>query len=422
LVASGRKQLTNYQTYQPLQNIMHKIASIAWKETIIRFSSRTELLFFLILPIIFTFILGGGLAGDPSEAARTIQLLVIDLDASVLSQTLIDEIDGSAGVGVDVVSAENAADQFADGAPAVLTIPAGFGAAVNNGESIALDLQKELDNSNADIVEQTINTAIGALNQPLAIAQASVDFAGQTQPFATDAGRENYFNASLEQAQTLVDDSPSLFVVTKPDGSVSEAVSFDITAHQSAGQLVTWVFIPLLGVAAVFAFERNHGTLRRLLTTPTTKTTQLLGIVTGHFGHAIVQMILLIGFGTLVMNVNWGQSPIGLAIMMVSFGLAGVAMGTMLGTFIKTTSQASSVAILMGMAMALLGGCWFPVEMFPPAAQTVALLLPTRWAMEGFSNLLALNMGVENVLVPAGVLLGFAAVFFAIGVWRFRFE
>jgi ABC-2 type transport system permease protein len=401
---------------------MHKITSIAWKETIIRFSSLTELLFFLVLPITFTFILGGGLAGDPSEAARTIQLLVVDSDGSNLSQTLIDGIDDTGTIHADVVSAETAADQFADGATALLTIPAGFGAAVNASDPIALDLQKELDNSNADIVEQSVNSVLGSLNRPIAIAQASVDFAEQKQPFATDAARSDYFNASLAQAQTLVDTAPARFIATQPDGTVSESVSFDITAHQSAGQLVTWVFIPLLGVAAVFAFERNHGTLRRLLTTPTTKATQLLGIVTGYVGHAIVQMLLLIGFGALVMNVDWGQSPLGLAIMMVTFGLAGVALGTMLGTFIKTTSQASSIAILLGMSMALLGGCWFPLEIFPPAAQTVAMLLPTRWAMEGFTNLLVLDMGIEGVLIPAAVLLGFAAVFFSIGVWRFRYE
>lgn len=108
--------------------------------------------------------------------------------------------------------------------------------------------------------------------------------------------------------------------------------------------------------------------------------------------------------------------------MMLSFGLAGVALGTMLGTLIKTTSQASSVAILLGMAMALLGGCWFPLEIFPPAAQTVARFLPTTWAMEGFSNLLAVNTGIDGVLVPAAVLLGFAVVFFGVGVWRFRYE
>jgi len=41
---------------------MKKILTIIWKDTILRFSSRSELIFFLILPIIFTFILRVGRA------------------------------------------------------------------------------------------------------------------------------------------------------------------------------------------------------------------------------------------------------------------------------------------------------------------------------------------------------------------------
>ena len=39
---------------------MKKIFAIAWKDAIIRFASSSELLFFIILPIVFTFLLAGG--------------------------------------------------------------------------------------------------------------------------------------------------------------------------------------------------------------------------------------------------------------------------------------------------------------------------------------------------------------------------
>jgi len=38
---------------------MKKIFAIAWKDTIIRFASSSELLFFIVLPIIFTFLIAG---------------------------------------------------------------------------------------------------------------------------------------------------------------------------------------------------------------------------------------------------------------------------------------------------------------------------------------------------------------------------
>jgi len=42
--------------------------------------------------------------------------------------------------------------------------------------------------------------------------------------------------------------------------------------------------------------------------------------------------------------------------------------------------------------------------------------------MQGMLDILLRGEGLAGVLLPATVLLGFAAVFFAIGVWRFRYE
>jgi len=63
-----------------------------------------------------------------------------------------------------------------------------------------------------------------------------------------------------------------------------------------------------------------------------------------------------------------------------------------------------------------------PIELFPPFVQTAAKVLPTTCAMQGMLDILLRGEGLAGVLLPATVLLGFAAVFFAIGVWRFRYE
>jgi ABC-2 type transport system permease protein len=204
--------------------------------------------------------------------------------------------------------------------------------------------------------------------------------------------------------------------------AASEKASLDERAQASVGQLVTWVLLPLLGVSVLFAYERNGRTLQRLLTTPTPKTTYLLSTIVGQLAIAMVQMLLLILFGVYVMHVPWGESPAGLAVMMVSFGLASVAMGTALGTYIKTERQANSLSIMLAQVLALLGGCWWPLEFFPPLMKTFAMALPTYWAMRGFSDLALRGLGMPAVLPEAGILLLYALVFFVIGVRRFRYE
>ena len=134
-------------------------------------------------------------------------------------------------------------------------------------------------------------------------------------------------------------------------------------------------------------------------------------------------MALLVAFGILVMSVNWGQnSRLALALLLVASALAAAALGTMLGTFVKTASQANGLSIMLGMVMALLGGCWYPMELFPEVVRNVVKVLPTTWAMQGMLDMVLRGQGVAGVLPEAAVLLGFAAIFFGVGIRRFRYE
>jgi ABC-2 type transport system permease protein len=186
--------------------------------------------------------------------------------------------------------------------------------------------------------------------------------------------------------------------------------------------MLTWVFIPLIGLSAMFAYERQKGTLRRLLTTPTSKATCLFGTILGQVLTALVQVALIILFSMFVLKVNWGTSPISLVVMAVAFTLCASALGTMVGTFVKSEGQANGLSILIGMVLAMMGGCWYPIELFPQVVRTAAKALPTTWAMQGMLDVSLRGQGFAGIQLEALVLLGFALVFFIIGVWRFKYE
>ncbi len=108
---------------------------------------------------------------------------------------------------------------------------------------------------------------------------------------------------------------------------------------------------------------------------------------------ALVQMTILILFGILVMKLKWAQSPAGLALVMVSFTLAAAALGTMLGTFVKSRSQANGLSILIGMLMAMMGGCWYPIEGFFPRGPQRGASAADYWAMQGFLDIAVRGQG-----------------------------
>ncbi len=402
---------------------MKKILNIAWKDTKVRFAVRTELLFFLVLPLFFTFLLAGGTPMG-GEVETRIPLLLVNDDGTALAAQLKDALKDSVSLEVNIQSRENALTKFdEEEAPALVIIPEGYEASLLSGSPVKLEFYKAPEDTDADAAEQAVLAALNKASRSLAVASASLSERERIEAFQSQSDRVAYFTQSLEIAEALFEETPDRVDVVVPEASGSDAGGeLDGAAHASSGQLITWVFIPLLGTSGVLAHERTVGTLRRLLTTPTKKATFLLGTITGQLGQAIVQMFLLLLFAIFVMGVNWDRDPGTLVVMLLAFAISSVAFGVMLGAFVKTEGQATNISIAAGMAMALLGGCWYPKELFPEAAQVVTKLFPTGWAMQGMTDIVIRGQGLVEVLPAIGVLLGFAVAFFTIGVWRFRYE
>ena len=398
---------------------MKKIFAIAWKDAIVRFASSSELLFFIVLPVVFTFLLAGG-SPSGNEDPR-IRLLVVDEAQTTISKEIIGELKNSTAVYPEVVTRKDAQDQFDNRrASAVFIIPAGIDIASLQSGSAEVEMLQQPNNLNATVQERAVLTAIRRVSSAVSAAQNAVAQREAKQPFDSEAEKQTYFENSLELAQDIQQDAPER--VTVVEGSTPDQVDYDPRTNSSAGQLVTWVFIPLFAISALFAYERQQGTLRRLLTTPSHKATFLLGTISGQVVMALIQMLLLVGFGILVMKLNWGREPLALFVILLASALAAAAFGTTMGTFIKTEGQASGLSVMFGMVMALMGGCWYPLELFPKAIQSAVRILPTTWAMQGLLDLVLRGKGLVDILPEAGVLLGFAVIFFSVGVWRFRYE
>ena len=400
---------------------MRKVLSIAWLDFKMAFSDKSELVFFLVLPIAFTLILASAMGGGGSSGDNRYALVVVDEDRSALSAELTATLETS-DVVRPVAKTRDEADTLLkeNQVLAVLTIPAGFGEALMAGNPSRLSLGKVPNDTRPLAMEQSVRAAADRVSNAVVAANASVSEAEKIRPFADAAARQAYFQQALDAARELLKTPPARVEATQAPEVIRE--SLNAAELSSVGQLITWVSIPLIGAAVILIEEKRLGTLRRLLTMPVTKATILGGKIAGRLTHGMVQMTLLILFGVLVMGVNWGRSPAALAIMMVAFALACVAFGVLLGTVAKTPSQANWLAISTGMLMAALGGAWWPLEITPKVYQQAVQVLPTTWAMSGFTDVVVRGQGIVSVLPEAGVLLAFAAVFFGIGIWRLRYD
>ncbi len=397
---------------------MKKIFAIAWKDAVIRFASSSELLFFIVLPLVFTFLIAGGVpSGDDDNRVR---LVVVDQADNSLSQEIIAELDHSSAVRPDVMSLEAAEEEFdSRNASVVLVIPADLDLQSIQEGTAQLDFRQQPNNLDAGIAQRAVQTAVRRVTSAVNAANLAVEEAKAHGTFESSMAEQAYFDEAFTLAKSLQEKTPERIDVI--EGQTEDDFDYDPRANTSAGQLITWVFIPLLGISGLFAYERQQGTLRRVLTTPTSKATFMLGTIAGQVGMALIQMTLLILFGRFAFGLHWGN-PLALAIVLICSALAAAAIGTTMGAFIKTEGQASGLSVMIGMVMAMMGGCWYPIELFPSVVQSIVRILPTTWAMQGLLDLVLRGGGLVDILPEAAVLLGFATVFFFIGVIRFRYE
>lgn len=400
--------------------MIQRLRTLIRNEFRMEFTTPIALVFFLVLPLLFTAAVGAGLGGMMPGDEETPQELRIPLYVRAADQGPLVEAFLAA------LSEANLEPERVEALPEEgygLEIPAYFTAALLNGDTVTLTLHTRPDDSTSLAVEQAVRAAQGRVGGAALVAQQGLEQARAAGVVNTPEAETAFFRQVLEDTLAAVQQPPAVATVRWPAGVTlaDDANVMASSAEQaSAGQLVTWVQITLLGAAEVLVNERLGGTLRRMLVTPTSRGVVLMGKLLGRLLLGLLQMAILLVGGAVLFGVNWGRNPLAVALVSSAFALATVSLGILLATVVKTRGQANSVVVGLSMGMAALGGAWYPMEITPPLYQQVVQILPSTWAMRAYTDLLARGADVGRVLPYVGILLGFALVFALVGTLRFQ--
>jgi len=396
---------------------MYRLWGLIRTDFLRRFDGPTAWVFFLLLPFLFTAAVGAGLGGmmndAPPEEVR-IYLAVIQHNEGPLVDALFAALEG---VNFDLGVVETFPDDVFG-----LIVPADFSERLLAGEEVELTLHIRSESSDTPAVEQAVQAAIGRVGGAALVAQAGVAQARDAGLATTPEEETTLFSDLLLETLAAVEDPAAVAEVVWPSGVTLETdtrAMANSTEHASAGQIVTWVQITLLGAAEVLVDERLRGTLKRMLIMPTSRALILGGKVLATVLAGLLQIAILLVGGAVVFKVGWDKAPLAVAVVSIAFALAVSGMGLLMATLVKTSGQAGSAVVAVSMTTAALGGAWFPLEVTPPLFQRIVQILPSTWAMRAYTDILARSATLVDVLPSVGVLLGFAVVFTVIGVWRF---
>ena len=188
--------------------------------------------------------------------------------------------------------------------------------------------------------------------------------------------------------------------------------------YMGPGMTVFGLLILIPVSASLIARDKETAIMPRLLTTPLKPWQFIADYFLPYVPVLIIQIAIYLGiayaFGLNIVG-NLGLAFFILFIL----GLSSLAMGMILGSFIKHDYQAHFSWIII-VPMAMLSGAWFPTEGMHPVMQDVAKAFPSTYAISAAQDVISRGLGFGAIANDVYILLGFAVGLFIIGVILFR--
>lgn len=378
-----------------------KALTIAWFNLIRMFRERSNLFFVLIFPILIIAALGSqfggqdtpeiGMSADTDYAERAAERITETGAAQVRwvdsAEQLPDLVDNGT-VPVAALVPDDADDTLAAGEAPQVTIMLGDGDQV---------------------------TALAAVVERAFAAEAVVP--GVTGQLAAETGRP------IDEVAPVVDGVAGTLAPVQVErlavgGEEPEGEPFGF-AQIAVGMLMLMTFLNALTGAANLIESRTFGVSRRMVATPTSLRTIVLGEGMGRWGVGIFQAIYIMIATALIFGVEWGDPLTAVAIVALFAAVAaGAAM--LIGAVMHNAEQAAGVTVMAGLALGALGGSMLPLDLFGSTMRTVAHVTPHAWAIDAFTEMARHGAGFVDVLPQLGVLATMAIALIGLAAWRLR--
>jgi ABC-type multidrug transport system permease subunit len=358
---------------------MKAIFEIARNDLRLFLRERTSWIWLVAVPLAFVYFMGFAARGPGEPVTPTPEVRIENLDPGFMGRLLLEALGGQ---GLRMVAPDHA------GAKRGITIPADFTERVLARQRVDLDFFKvgDADDAAAAMVELRLVRALIVMNSLLVEhAMAKAGAAPTEESLRELLKREN--PVSLR----------SSFAGRKP-----MPVGFSLSLP---GNLVMYLLLNLMvfGGASVAA-ERRNGVMRRLLMQPVRKAELVMGKVSGLILLGLVQVGIFLLIGQFLLGVNIRDHWFAILVTLGIYVWVAASLGVLAGSLIKAEEKVIGVCLLVSLPMAALGGCWWPLEVAPPALQSLALAFPTGWAMAALHQLITFGSGFAGAKEEIAVL------------------
>ena len=168
--------------------------------------------------------------------------------------------------------------------------------------------------------------------------------------------------------------------------------------------LVFSMFFVVIPISNTFIAERNYGTLLRLQSMNISTGLLLAGKLLPFFIVNLIQVVLMILVGIYVVPLlggdalTMGDSYGGLLLITTAVSFCSISFALLVASVAKTTEHATTIGGVFNIILGALGGIMIPKFVMPDFMQTLSVLSPMSWGLDGFLDIFLRNGNILDVM------------------------
>ena len=420
---------------------MSGILTLALKDLKQLARNRMGTFWIFVFPVIMALFFGAMFGGSRSGEARRLSVAVVDEDGTEASRAFVRRLSQSEALGVEAMDRVHAHESVRLGKRfAYVLVPAGFGESVpmlggGRGTSVKLGIdpshQAEAGYLQGILIQASFEGIRDRLKDPRRMRPIVSDSLAEIErsPAGLPAEQRQVLSKFLKGLDSFLGEvDPRVFQEGSPGFEPLKIETLEVAQKRSGPRSAYEVSFPqsilwaLIACSTSFALalvrERTQGTFLRLRAAPLGRGQILAGKGLACFLAAMVVILFLLLLGKVVCGVRL-ERPGMLALAIPCSALCFVGIMIFVSVMGKTDQEVSGAGWGILLIFSMLGGGMVPLFVMPGWMRTLGSVSPVKWSILALEGAIWRDFTFTEMVLPCAILLGFGALFAALGLLRF---
>ena len=397
--------------------MMVETKKIMWmikKDLLVLWRHKPRLISILLFPIIMITLFGYGMGGT----LENIPVVIVEQSHGQVTDTTLNAMKGMSLYDIKEITTDlDKGKQMVQNGEvkAAIILPSNYDDMQDsNPKSVVIDVDSSDQMATSAVLPAT-QALFNQISNQLGVQKLQAMNLTPAQSASTIQVQQNQVQAAQQPLNFQNIMNSINFQINKMYGDI-KYIDFLVPAIIG----MTVLFGCMFGMGEALAGERERGELARLFMTPTSVATVVGGKIISKLSVEVVRALILIVAAIVLFGIVINGSMVLTLLVLVLGALCFVGFGIMISARVSTQEDYMQMVMPITMPMMFVSGVFYPIETMPWIFQKLAYIFPLTYVNDALRAVMLKGVGIGDIWIDITVLLGFTALFFALGVTRFN--